>query len=93
MTMFHRIGLCSVLAGTLSSVWAAPASANTDMRVASFDAADRARAPRPGGVVFVVRSSIRFWNDLETDFRPCLSSTNAVLAARAYWIARNTPSA
>lgn len=38
---------------------------------ASFDAfaeADRANAPAPGGVVFVGSSSIRLWDDLESQF-------------------------
>lgn len=34
----------------------------------AFDEADRAAAPRPGGVLFVGSSSIRLWNDLETQF-------------------------
>lgn len=34
----------------------------------AFDAADRASAPKPGGVVFVGSSSIRLWNDLEQQF-------------------------
>ena len=39
---------------------------------ASFDlfaAADRERAPRPGGVLFVGSSSIRLWDSLEQDFQ------------------------
>ena len=35
-----------------------------------FAATDRARAPAPGGVLFVGSSSIRLWNDLETAFGP-----------------------
>ncbi len=34
----------------------------------AFDAADQARSPQPGGVVFVGSSSIRLWNDLESQF-------------------------
>lgn len=34
----------------------------------AFAAADRERAPRPGGVLFVGSSSIRLWDDLETAF-------------------------
>lgn len=34
----------------------------------AFDAADRAAAPKPGGVLFVGSSSIRLWNDLEQQF-------------------------
>lgn len=40
-----------------------------DASFAAFDAADKARAPRPGGVLFVGSSSIRLWNDLEADFQ------------------------
>lgn len=34
----------------------------------AFAAADQQRAPAPGGVLFVGSSSIRLWNDLETQF-------------------------
>ena len=34
----------------------------------AFDAADRAQLPAPGGVLFVGSSSIRLWDDLETQF-------------------------
>jgi len=34
----------------------------------SFAASDRAKAPAPGGIVFVGSSSIRLWNDLEREF-------------------------
>jgi len=34
----------------------------------AFAAADVAHAPQPGGVLFVGSSSIRLWDDLETDF-------------------------
>ena len=34
----------------------------------AFEAADRARAPMPGGVVFVGSSSIRLWDGLERQF-------------------------
>jgi lysophospholipase L1-like esterase len=50
----------------------APASSAVDPRWQSsfeaFAAADAARAPLPGGVVFVGSSSIRLWNDLEQQF-------------------------
>ena len=36
----------------------------------AFAAADRARAPDAGGVVFVGSSSIRLWSDLEREFAP-----------------------
>ena len=35
----------------------------------SFAEADRANAPRPGGVLFVGSSSIRLWDSLEKDFQ------------------------
>jgi lysophospholipase L1-like esterase len=35
----------------------------------SFAEADRANAPRPGGVLFVGSSSIRLWDSLEQDFQ------------------------
>ena len=34
----------------------------------AFAAADKARAPQPGGVLFVGSSSIRLWDDLERQF-------------------------
>jgi lysophospholipase L1-like esterase len=34
----------------------------------AFAAADQAHAPKPGGVLFVGSSSIRLWDDLETEF-------------------------
>ena len=34
----------------------------------SFAASDRAKAPQPGGIVFVGSSSIRLWSDLEREF-------------------------
>jgi len=36
--------------------------------IAAFEAADRARAPAPGAVLFVGSSSIRFWETLARDF-------------------------
>ncbi len=36
---------------------------------AAFATADRDKAPPPGGVLFVGSSSIRLWDNLETDFR------------------------
>ena len=36
--------------------------------LAAFAAADRKQAPPPGGVLFVGSSSIRLWNDLESQF-------------------------
>lgn len=39
-----------------------------DRAFASFDAADRAAMPLPGGVLFVGSSSIAFWPDLRAEF-------------------------
>ncbi|MBC7976554.1 MAG: GDSL family lipase [Myxococcales bacterium] len=47
-------------AGTLDSRWRES--------LEGFAALDKARAPAPGGVVFVGSSSIRLWNDLEREF-------------------------
>ncbi len=41
----------------------------------AFDAADRARAPVAGGVLFVGSSSIRLWNDLEQQFEDTVAIT------------------
>ena len=41
----------------------------------AFAAADEARAPAPGGVVFVGSSSIRLWSDLEKQFEGPLAIT------------------
>ena len=41
----------------------------------AFAAADEARAPAPGGVVFVGSSSIRLWNNLEQQFEGPLAIT------------------
>jgi hypothetical protein len=46
----------------------APADARWEPDLAAFEAADRERAPAPGGVVFVGSSSIRLWPELETRF-------------------------
>ena len=40
-----------------------------DDSFAAFAAADKLKAPAQGGVLFVGSSSIRMWNDLESDFR------------------------
>lgn len=40
-----------------------------DESFAAFAAADKLKAPAQGGVLFVGSSSIRMWNDLETDFQ------------------------
>jgi lysophospholipase L1-like esterase len=48
---------------------AAAPDALWEQTVATFDDADRMRAPPPGGVLFVGSSSIRLWSSLENDFR------------------------
>jgi lysophospholipase L1-like esterase len=47
---------------------AQPLHSRWDASLAAFEAADRERAPAPGGVVFVGSSSIRLWPDLEANF-------------------------
>lgn len=42
----------------------------------AFAAADKARSPQPGGVVFVGSSSIRLWNDLEKQFNDPVAIVN-----------------
>jgi lysophospholipase L1-like esterase len=37
--------------------------------LSAFAAADRQKTPPPGGVLFIGSSSIRLWDNLETDFR------------------------
>ena len=69
------IGLClawtSAHADTTVAAAASPSPALNDRwrdTFAAFDAADQAKAPAPGGVVFVGSSSIRLWSDLESQF-------------------------
>ncbi len=42
--------------------------AQWEQDIRAFEAADRDRPPRPGGVVFVGSSSIRLWESLAADF-------------------------
>lgn len=46
-----------------------PAYARWQSSMDAFAAADQARAPAPGGVLFVGSSTIRLWIDLRQDFR------------------------
>lgn len=46
-----------------------PAYARWQSSLDAFAAADRERAPEPGGVLFVGSSTIRLWTDLRQDFR------------------------
>ncbi|HEU4458986.1 MAG TPA: SGNH/GDSL hydrolase family protein [Methylibium sp.] len=75
-------GLCCAATASMAQPQAAPASkpkpkasrpepalpARWRESFEAFDAADRAAAPKPGGVLFVGSSSIRLWNDLEQQF-------------------------
>jgi lysophospholipase L1-like esterase len=61
---------CALHAGALAEP-VAPSLAQDnrwETSFAAFDAADRQRAPAPGGVVFVGSSSIRLWDGLEQAF-------------------------
>ena len=48
---------------------AAARAARWKVSFEQFDAADKAQAPQPGGVLFVGSSSIRLWDSLDQDFR------------------------
>ena len=39
-----------------------------EKEIAAFEAADRRRFPKPGGIVFVGSSTIKLWKSLERDF-------------------------
>ena len=39
-----------------------------EKEIVAFEAADRKRFPKPGGIVFVGSSTIRMWKSLEADF-------------------------
>ena len=39
-----------------------------EKEIAAFEAQDRKRFPKPGGIVFVGSSTIRIWKSLERDF-------------------------
>lgn len=60
-------------AGAAAQESARPPAAAAESRwqdaLAAFAAADRQKAPPPGGVLFIGSSSIRLWDNLETDFR------------------------
>ena len=45
-----------------------PRAAQFEAEIAAFEAADRRRAPEPGGIVFTGSSSIRLWPALESAF-------------------------
>ncbi|HEX4048645.1 MAG TPA: SGNH/GDSL hydrolase family protein [Elusimicrobiota bacterium] len=54
---------------------ASPAKPPFEDDIEAFEAADRAVPPRPGAVLFVGSSSIRFWTTLDRDF-PGLPALN-----------------
>lgn len=54
---------------------ASPAKPPFEDDIEAFEAADRAVPPRPGAVLFVGSSSIRFWTTLDRDF-PGLPTLN-----------------
>jgi lysophospholipase L1-like esterase len=69
------VGFC-LLGLWVGGVWAQPSvlggvsgDSKWEESIAAFVALDREHAPTTGGVVFVGSSSIRLWNDLETQFR------------------------
>ena len=68
------VSACLALAviTAVTAVAAQPAAIDARWResFAAFAEADRAKAPLPGGILFVGSSSIRLWNDLETQFGP-----------------------
>ncbi len=59
----------SVLAINSPSVSRPAIDSRWDESFAAFAAADKLKAPAQGGVLFVGSSSIRMWNDLESDFQ------------------------
>ena len=60
--------LCSASAPALAAQSHAASEAIWEEALASFAAADLRHAPEPGGVLFVGSSSIRLWDNLESDF-------------------------
>ena len=65
------LAVCGLTAALSGAAAQSQAAANDGRWKESFDAfaaADEARMPTPGGVVFVGSSSIRLWGDLEKDF-------------------------
>jgi lysophospholipase L1-like esterase len=69
MNMNRQLNLLVLTLLTLSARAANPALPERfEKDIAAFDAADREKPPRPGGVVFVGSSSIRLWKTLDADF-------------------------
>ncbi len=69
LAVVFAAGLCSPALGAQPSA-DSPALAADRWKeaLAAFAAADRKQTPPPGGVLFVGSSSIRLWNDLESQF-------------------------
>ena len=70
----HLFAFLAILALALGSAGAEAPAVNTDdlpwkKSIDAFVESDRKSAPPPGGIVFVGSSTIRLWNDLESDFR------------------------
>ena len=61
-------GLTVALSGAQAQISAAANDGRWKESLDAFAAADEARMPKPGGIVFVGSSSIRLWNDLEKEF-------------------------
>jgi len=77
---FGALGLAKAQTGSSTrAATTTPASLRWQASFDAFAAADQARAPQPGGVLFVGSSSIRLWDDLETAF-----GTEAVVTKRGF---------
>lgn len=64
------LALAAAAAVGAAAAQPAPIDARWRESFEAFAAADRSRAPAPGGILFVGSSSIRLWNGLETAFGP-----------------------
>ena len=65
--LFLVLGLGAAAAARAQTA-PSPVDARWQESLDAFAAADKARAPQPGGVLFVGSSSIRLWDDLERQF-------------------------
>jgi lysophospholipase L1-like esterase len=64
-----RASFCLVLVFLATSAIAQLAPADPwEADIARFEQADRIDPPKPGSVLFIGSSSIRFWDSIETDF-------------------------
>ena len=69
LAVFFAAALCCpALASPPAEEMAPPAVDPWKDALGAFAAADSKQAPQPGGVLFVGSSSIRLWNDLESQF-------------------------